>query len=185
VHEPRAVHRLHHPTHRLAIHRQPPRQPVQPVAIRRRAEMLDQLSLAGDQAHIHALAAEIQPDMQHLRSTPFHEHEQDQPAPRRTVSKVGPSFRIAGRAGYNRARVTYVVRRGGPTAFTRRLPASSGPALVHHSQREVAVTAAPRRAEAGTTTHLAPHMDAARVSRRHQPSGPLTLACRPEQRRSH
>jgi hypothetical protein len=41
VHEPRAVHRLDHPAHRLVIHRDPPAQPVQAVAVRRRAEVLD------------------------------------------------------------------------------------------------------------------------------------------------
>jgi len=39
----------------------------------------------------------LSPGSRYLR---FHgsEDKQDQPAPRRTVSKVGPSFRIAGRA---------------------------------------------------------------------------------------
>jgi hypothetical protein len=41
VHEPRAVHRLNHPAHRLVIHRDPPAQPVQAVAVRGRAEVLD------------------------------------------------------------------------------------------------------------------------------------------------
>jgi hypothetical protein len=81
--------------------------------------MLDQLTLARDQAHIDTLATQIQPNVQH-NDLPSEEHEQDQPGPRRTVSKVGPSFRIAGRADRNRARLTYAVRRGGPTAFTER-----------------------------------------------------------------
>ena len=68
VHEPRAVHRLDHPAHRLVVHRHPPAQPVQPVAIRRRAEMLDQLPLARDQAHIDTPAAQIQPNVQHSNS---------------------------------------------------------------------------------------------------------------------
>ena len=97
VHEPRAVHRLHHPAHRLVIHRHPPRQPVQTVAVTRRAEMLDQLPIARDQAHVDALATQVQPNVQHQRLLPSEQDEQDQPAPRRTVSKVGPSFRIAGR----------------------------------------------------------------------------------------
>src|SRR5438270_1083583 len=45
VDEPGAVHRLHHPTHRLAIHRHPPREAVQTVAIRGRREPVDQLPL--------------------------------------------------------------------------------------------------------------------------------------------
>ena len=48
------------------------------------------------------------------------------------MSKVGPSFRIAGRADRNRARLTYVVRRGGPTAFIQLPPLAGWPALVHH-----------------------------------------------------
>ena len=43
----------------------------------------------------------------------------------------------------NRARLTYVVRRGGPTAFTE-LPTSSGPALVHNSQLRVRGAPQPR-----------------------------------------
>ncbi|MBV8953410.1 MAG: hypothetical protein JO153_08325 [Solirubrobacterales bacterium] len=46
VHEPGAVHRLHHPAHPLAVHSDPTRQPVQAVAVRRRREVIDQLALA-------------------------------------------------------------------------------------------------------------------------------------------
>jgi hypothetical protein len=63
MHQPRAVHRLHHPTHRLVVHRNPPRQPVQTVAIRRRREVIDQLPPIGDQAHIHPPATQIQPNV--------------------------------------------------------------------------------------------------------------------------
>ena len=70
VHEPRAVHRFHHPANRLVIHSHPTAQPVQPVAIRRRAEMLDQLTLARDQAHIDPPAAQIQTHVQHSTQLP-------------------------------------------------------------------------------------------------------------------
>jgi hypothetical protein len=60
MHEPRTIHRLNHPTHRLVVHRHPPRQAIQAVTVRRRPEMLDQLPLTRDQAHIHPLTAEIQ-----------------------------------------------------------------------------------------------------------------------------
>ena len=60
--------------------------------------MLDQLPLARDQAHVNAFATEIQPNVQHNNLPLSQEDEQDQLAPRRTVSKVGPSFRISGRA---------------------------------------------------------------------------------------
>jgi RimJ/RimL family protein N-acetyltransferase len=68
--------------------------------------------------------------MQHNNPSLSREAEQDQPAPRRTVSKVGPSFRIAGRADCNRARLTYVVRRGGPTAFTQLPPRTAPPSFI-------------------------------------------------------
>lgn len=37
--------------------------PVQAVAVRQRRETLDQLSFAGDQAHVDALATQIQPNV--------------------------------------------------------------------------------------------------------------------------
>ncbi len=46
------------------------------------------------------------------------------------MSKVGPSFRIAGRADHNRARLTYVVRRGGPTAFPELPPRAAPPSFI-------------------------------------------------------
>jgi hypothetical protein len=49
---------------------------------------------------------QIQPHMQHKSSFRPREDEQDQPGPPRTVSQVGPPYRIAGRAGCNRACLT-------------------------------------------------------------------------------
>ena len=72
MHVASAVHRLNHPAHRHAIHRHPAREPVQTVAVTRRPEMLDQLPLARDQAHIQPLATEIQTRMQHPTTPPFH-----------------------------------------------------------------------------------------------------------------
>jgi hypothetical protein len=63
VHEPRPVHRLHHATHPLVVHRNPPGQPIQAIAIRRRGKVIDQLSLIGDQAYVNALATQIQPNV--------------------------------------------------------------------------------------------------------------------------
>ena len=87
VHEPRAVHRLHHAAYRLVVYRHPPAQAVEAVAVRGRAEVLDQLSLARDQAHVDPPAAQIQPNVQHSNSPPSEEDEQDQPGPPRNVSR--------------------------------------------------------------------------------------------------
>jgi hypothetical protein len=79
VQKPRAVHRLNDPAHRLVIHSDPPRQPIQTVPVTRRAEMLDQLPIARDQAHVDTLATEIQPHVQHNNSLL-----------RRKPSRIGP-----------------------------------------------------------------------------------------------
>ena len=130
VHEPRAVHRLDHPAHRLVIHRDPPRQPVQTVPVTRRAEMLDQLTLPGDQAHVNAFATEIQPNVQHHQLPPF---------PGRGAGSARPTayrearsvlrFEYPGRADRNRARLTYVVRRGRVAGGELHPPALTDPGV--------------------------------------------------------
>ncbi len=45
----------------------PTRQPVKAIAVRRRGEVIDQLSLVGDKANIHAPATEIQANVQHMK----------------------------------------------------------------------------------------------------------------------
>jgi hypothetical protein len=101
VHEPRPVHRLDHPPHRLVIDSDPARQPVQAVAVRRRREMVDQLAIARDQADIDPSATETQPTCNTISPISQQGHDnvsRNQPGARRTVTSVGSSFRTAGRA---------------------------------------------------------------------------------------
>ena len=70
VHEPRAVHRLHHPTDRFVIYGHPASQTVQAVAIRGRREPVDQLPLIRNQTHLNLFATQIQTNMQHEHSSP-------------------------------------------------------------------------------------------------------------------
>jgi hypothetical protein len=66
VHEPSAVHRLNDRSHPARmLRRDALGQAVQAVLIERRSELVDELALIGDQADVDALAAEIQPNMQH------------------------------------------------------------------------------------------------------------------------
>ena len=83
MHEPRAVHRLHHPPHRLAVDRHPAREAVQAVAIRGRRETVQQLPLIRDQAHLNSSAAQIQTHMQH----------ENTPLPARAVAPARPAIR--------------------------------------------------------------------------------------------
>jgi len=71
VDEPRAVHRLDHPPHRLPIHRNAARQPIQAIPVRRHEEMIAQLPLVGDKADVHAPATEIQANVQHMKRASF------------------------------------------------------------------------------------------------------------------
>jgi hypothetical protein len=63
MHEPGAVHRLDHAAYRLVIDGDSASEPVHAVAIGRRREMIDQLTLIGDQTDIDPSATEIQPDV--------------------------------------------------------------------------------------------------------------------------
>ena len=80
VDEPCAVHRLNDPAYWFVIHRHPARQPVQTVPVAGRAEMLDQLTFARDQANVDTLATQIQPYVQHQQST----------LPSTKTSRIGP-----------------------------------------------------------------------------------------------
>ncbi len=66
MHEASTAHRFDHRANGLAIGLpDPPRQAPQRVAVRRRDQLIQMLSLLGEQAHIDLLPAEIQPGMQH------------------------------------------------------------------------------------------------------------------------
>jgi len=82
VDEPRAVHRLDHPAHRLAIDGDTAREPVQAVAVRRHREMIDQLPPIGDQADIDPLATQIQANVQHQLLLSQHDAGRIRPARR-------------------------------------------------------------------------------------------------------
>jgi hypothetical protein len=70
VHEPRAVHRLHHAPDRLVVDGDAAREPVETVAVRRRREVIDQPAPIGDQAHINPLAGKVKPNVQHALLPP-------------------------------------------------------------------------------------------------------------------
>jgi hypothetical protein len=66
VDEARAGHRLDHGTDRLAVGLpDPARERSQRIAVRRRDQLIQMLSLLGEQADVELLPAEIQPSMQH------------------------------------------------------------------------------------------------------------------------
>ena len=130
VHEPRAVHRLHHRADGLAVHRHPTREAIQAVTIRGRREAVDQLPLIGDQAHINSFATQIQ-DQHAARTLPL-------PAPRQAGSVQPTAYRDGGRfsvsdgrpRGYQPRAPSYAVRYGGPTS-SRRLRRSVGGCRLH------------------------------------------------------
>jgi hypothetical protein len=113
LHEPGAIHRLHYPTHRLVVHSDPTREPVQAVTIRRRREVIDQLAWPEIKQTSTRRRLRSKPTCNTIISLP----EQDQPRPRRTVSQGRPSIGQPSRAAIIRAPLTYAVRSGGPTSF--------------------------------------------------------------------
>ncbi|MGB0094185.1 MAG: hypothetical protein WBP81_16850 [Solirubrobacteraceae bacterium] len=92
VHKPRAVHRLDHSAHQLVIDSDPTGQPVQAVMVRRRREVINQLTLIGDQTDIDPSATEIQPNVQHdlllSHKTPQREQESARPTTYRDLWSV-------------------------------------------------------------------------------------------------
>jgi hypothetical protein len=129
VHEPRAVHRLHHTPGRLAISGDATRQPIQTIAVHRHRVLIDQLAVAREQADINPLATQIKTCMQHryvLLPRPS-ACRQDQPIRPRTVTG-GWLFVSDGRPrGHYRARLTNAVRDGGPTSCRRLPPGAARP----------------------------------------------------------
>jgi hypothetical protein len=84
------VCRLDYTAHRLVVHRDSARQAVEAVTIRRRCEVIDELALIGDQAHIDLPATQIQPNMQH--------HTLPSPSKQRAGSAQPTAYRDDGRS---------------------------------------------------------------------------------------
>ena len=70
MHEPRAGHRLDHPTHRQPVAPDTARQAAQTVGIRRRRELLDDLATRRQQADIDLASTQIQSSVQHEDGPP-------------------------------------------------------------------------------------------------------------------
>ena len=91
VDEPPAVHRLHHPAHRLAIHRHPTGQPYSPS----RSAGARECSTSSPSLEIKHTSTRLRlrsnPTCNICDPTPFHKDEQDQPGPSRKVRR-GRSF---------------------------------------------------------------------------------------------
>jgi hypothetical protein len=70
VHEPRAVHRLDYATHVAPERPHPPHQAAEAISVRRRRDVIDQLTVLGEQADIEPMTAEIQSSVQHEHGPP-------------------------------------------------------------------------------------------------------------------